>query len=501
MRQLVHNGIYIPEKPKPKGITIKFRGRTLKLTAQQEEMVIAWAKKINTKYAKDRVFVKNFFKCLGKALGIKEKVKPADFDFSQVLHLLEEEKQRKKKMSKQEKEKIAAERRRKREAIQNKFGYAILDGMKVPIENFIAEPSMIFMGCARHPLRGMWKEGIRQEDIILNLSPDAPVPPGKWKKIVWKPNVMWVAQWRDPLTKRLKYAWLAPSTPLRQLNDIRKFQKARELDKQLEKVRQAINRFLTSPDEKLRKIATVCYLIDSLAMRVGDEKYGVEANTVGACTLKPSNIKIKPNNHVLFDFYGKQAVKWYKERVLPDQVIKNLQEFKEKAKDKVFEGINSKMVNHFLDSIMPGLTAKVFRTHHATKVVAQALANSNVTPKHPDYIKKHALIMANLGAAVVCNHKQAVTRNWRERIQKLRARLEKLKGKKTKRARIRRRKLKLRIQEMRMTKDYNLRTSLRNYIDPRVIKDWCDAVEYDWKKYYPKALRERFSWIEKPLKK
>ncbi len=58
------------------------------------------------------------------------------------------------------------------------------------------------------------------------------------------------------------------------------------------------------------------------------------------------------------------------------------------------------------------------------------------------------------------------------------------------------RKLELKIEEVKATRDYNLRTSLKSYIDPRVYFDWGRKVGYDWKLYYPKVLQKKFSWLE-----
>ena len=53
---------------------------------------------------------------------------------------------------------------------------------------------------------------------------------------------------------------------------------------------------------------------------------------------------------------------------------------------------------------------------------------------------------------------------------------------------------KIKIQKE--TRDYNLITSLKSYIDPRHYYEWGKTVKYDWKKYYPKALHKKFSWVE-----
>jgi DNA topoisomerase-1 len=57
-------------------------------------------------------------------------------------------------------------------------------------------------------------------------------------------------------------------------------------------------------------------------------------------------------------------------------------------------------------------------------------------------------------------------------------------------------KLGLQIEAQEETKDYNLGTSLKSYVDPRIYYDWSKKVDYDWKKYYSKTLQKKFSWVE-----
>ncbi len=57
-------------------------------------------------------------------------------------------------------------------------------------------------------------------------------------------------------------------------------------------------------------------------------------------------------------------------------------------------------------------------------------------------------------------------------------------------------KLTLRIKTQEETRDYNLATSLKSYIDPRIYYRWGKKIDYDWKRYYSKALQKKFSWVE-----
>jgi DNA topoisomerase-1 len=69
-------------------------------------------------------------------------------------------------------------------------------------------------------------------------------------------------------------------------------------------------------------------------------------------------------------------------------------------------------------------------------------------------------------------------------------------GMQLKRAQDRLEKLKLQLKLQEETRDYNLGTSLRNYIDPRVFKAWADYLELDWTKIYTATLQRKFKWVE-----
>ena len=115
----------------------------------------------------------------------------------------------------------------------------------------------------------------------------------------------------------------------------------------------------------------------------------------------------------------------------------------------------------------------------------------------PEYKKKHVATMANLEAAIICNHKRKPPKKWKESLAKKKERLKKLRLKSTPGAKKRKRILESKIKAYRETRDYNLGTSLKSYIDPRIYYRWGRKVDFDWKLYYPKALQKKFSWVER----
>lgn len=496
MKYLAHNGILFPKRYEPKGFSILIKGKEVKLTPEQEEMAVAWVKKLGTEYVQDKVFVKNFFGDFRKARGIKEEVPPEEFDFTIIEEYVQKEKNFKQNLPKEEKKRLAAERKVEKEKSKEKYGYAIVDGVKVEVGAYLAEPSSIFMGRGNHPLRGRWKPGPTPSDVVLNLSPDAPKPEGKWKKIEWQENSMWIAKWDDKLRGKEKYIWVADTSHLKQQKEILKFDKAVELRSKINDVLEHISNNLRSEDVKRRKVATVCYLINALKLRVGDEKDPDEADTVGATTLRPEHIKFDAKGLTTFDFLGKDAVRWVKQVTLPDAVVDNLKEFTMESKSTIFEGVSGDKVTGFLSEVLPGLTAKVFRTFHASNVVDESLKKSKVSKNSEEYEKRHVATMANLEAAIVCNHKRKPPKNWEESLAKKEERLKKLEEKSTESAKKKTKALQYKILAVRETRDYSLGTSLKSYIDPRIYYSWGRKVDFDWKLYYPKTLQRKFSWIE-----
>lgn len=82
------------------------------------------------------------------------------------------------------------------------------------------------------------------------------------------------------------------------------------------------------------------YLIDQFALRAGNEKGEDEADTVGCCSLKFEHVTLKPPNTVIFDFLGKDSIRFYDEVTVDNQVFKNLKLFKKPPKsdgDEIFD--------------------------------------------------------------------------------------------------------------------------------------------------------------------
>jgi DNA topoisomerase-1 len=174
LKNLQHNGIYVAPY-EPRGFVIKIQGQTVKLSPKTEQMAIALVKKEQSASPPDRVFYRNFFENFLTQLKAENPSSPflasfyaeymkkleandpsvdsdkpsmahAEIDFSEISKTLEQERTTKLNMTKEEKKRLANERKVRREALREKFGYAIVDGKKIEIANWIAEPSCLFSG-------------------------------------------------------------------------------------------------------------------------------------------------------------------------------------------------------------------------------------------------------------------------------------------------------------------------------------------------------------------
>ena len=547
-KTLQHNGILFPPDFESKGIKIKIRGENVPLNLLQEEMVYQWSKKkdapkpgVTEKYIEDPTFQKNFVSDFSKAFNGKFKnLQYADIDFSIPYKLVDKEKEEKELLTKEDKKALAIKRKEIREEMKTKYGKAIIDGKEVEVGNYMAEPPGIFMGRGDHPMRGRYKPRAIDKDVTLNLGKEAKIPKGNWGKIVHDRDSMWIASWMDILTQKRKYVWLADTAGIKQERDQAKYDKARNLSKEIESVKTQIVKDMQNKEQKTKRIATACYLIYRTAMRVGDEKDPDEADTVGATTLRKEHVKLT-ENEIQFDFLGKDSVRW-KETIPAEghdkQFYDNLKESISNKKDseEIFDGITSRHVNAYYSTIVKGLSAKVFRTYLASSVVSKYLRDHDNIKSESDMKKMFHGKLANLNAAIMCNHKRTIPKNFELSLQKKKDTLKNVgktkpweksevllkkaqsktvkteKQKKEKNERIKKiktvirkrkvkhveriEKLELQINLTEKTRDYNLGTSLRNYIDPRIFKTWTDEVGAEWEKLYTSALQKKFLWVK-----
>ncbi|KAE9456471.1 hypothetical protein C3L33_11550, partial [Rhododendron williamsianum] len=492
---LIHNGVIFPPPYKPHGVATMY------------------AVMLDTDYMTKDDFKKNFMNDWKKILGRNHVIQRLeDCDFTPIYEWHQKEKEKKKQMSTEEKKALKEEKLK----LEEKYMWAVVDGVKEKVGNFRVEPPGLFRGRGDHPKMGKLKKRIRPRDITINIGknvpiPECPIPGESWKEVRHDNTVTWLAYWHDPINpKEFKYVFLAPSSSLKGLSDKEKYEKARLLKDYIGGIRTAYKKDFTSKDITKRQIAVATYLIDKLALRAGNEKDDDEADT--------------------FDFLGKDSIRYQNLVLVETPVFKAIQQFRtgKDGTDDLFDKLDTSKLNAHLKELMPGLTAKVFRTYNASITLDEQLSKQtrggDVTEKVVVY--QHA----NKEVAIICNHQRTVSKSHSAQMTKLNEKIEELKGlldglekdlalakkgkpplkgadgkpKKNLNPEAWERKIAqttARIEKMERDKETKedlktvaLGTSKINYLDPRISVAWCKRHEVPIEKIFNKSLLAKFAW-------
>nr|P93119.1 RecName: Full=DNA topoisomerase 1; AltName: Full=DNA topoisomerase I [Daucus carota]AAB41401.1 topoisomerase I [Daucus carota] len=561
---LVHNGVIFPPLYKPHGVKMLYRENPVDLTPEQEEVATMFAVMLETEYMTKPKFRENFMSDWRKILGEKHIIQNLeDCDFTPIYEWHQREKEKKKQMSTDEKKAI---KEGKDETRKEKYMWAVVDGMsREKVGNFRVGTTRVVQRSWRASKDPQVKKNVySQIDITINIGKDAPIPeppiPGeRWKEIRHDNTVTWLAFWNDPINpKEFKYVFLAASSSLKGKVTREKYEKSRKLKDYIEGIRAAAyTKDFASKDSKKRQIAVATYLIDKLALRAGNEKDDDEADTVGCCTLKVENVETKRPNILKFDFLGKDSIRYQNEVEVEPRVFSAIEQFRsgKEGGDDLFDQLDTSKLNAHLKELMPGLTAKVFRTYNASitldemvrcKLLSRETKGGDVAEKVVVY--QHA----NKEVAIICNHQRTVSKSHSAQMVRLNEKIEELKGllkelqedltrvnkgkpplknsdgKPKRNLNLKRYKGKLlkliqklrkwsetrrlsvtkkiaqtntKIEKMERDKETKedlktvaLGTSKINYLDPRITVAWCKRHDVPIEKIFNKSLLAKFAW-------
>ena len=541
--KLEHNGVLFPPQYEPHHVKIKYKDEYIELTPEQEEVATFWAQLLESEISQKKIAQKNFLEDFKKVLpSTYAQCSLNDFDFTPIQEHLQKVREKNKNKTPEEK-KIDKEKRQK---LMDYYGWAIVDGSCEKLSNFLVEPPGIFRGRGEQPLTGKLKERIYPEDITINIGKDDPVPictqPGhSWGEIVNNNEATWLAYYKAG--KNTKYVFLAPNSKFKGMSDYKKYEKARQLSKMVDKIREDYNKKFEDPKTENRQLAVATYLIDRLALRVGNEKGEDEADTVGCCTLRVEHVTIEPDNYITFDFLAKDSMRYFKRIQIDDKAHTNLARFVKgkNPDDDLFDLINAQKLNDYLKNLMDGLSAKVFRTYNASFTLQQQLdkkdfnddVNASINDKVAYYNE------ANKEVAKLCNHQKTVPKNYNVKSESMKKELKDhtdyllelneylntFSNKKKKNAdnkvyedseigklkkvfpkdkskvetiiknlKDKISKMEHKLQDREDNKEIALGTSKLNYMDPRITVSWCKKYEVPIEKVFSKSIRAKFPW-------
>lgn len=363
---LEHKGpVFAPPYERvPRNVRFFYDGKPLELSEETEEAATFYAKMLNHDYCTKDVFNNNFFKDFRKTMTAKEKEIIKDFrkcNFQEMHEFFLAESEKRKAATKEEK----LVKKNENEALIKEYGFCMIDGHKEKIGNFRLEPPGLFRGRGEHPKMGMIKRRIAASDVSINCGKQSKVPsppPGqRWKEVRHDNTVTWLASWIENVQGQVKYIMLNPSSKLKGEKDHIKYETARRLDKVIDKIRATYRDEWKSKEMRVRQRAVALYFIDKLALRAGNEKDEDQADTVGCCSLRVEHVQLHKElngkeNVVVFDFPGKDSIRYYNEVEVEKRVFKNLELFMENKKegDDLFDRLNTQVLNEHLKELMDG---------------------------------------------------------------------------------------------------------------------------------------------------
>ena len=220
------------------------------------------------------------------------------------------------------------------------------------------------------------------------------------------------------------------------------------------------------------------------------------------------------------NFLGKDSIEYNNSFIIPAYIASALKKsLKGKKESEMLFDVNANQVNQFLSECLPGLTAKVFRTAWAKKVLLEIYKPNDFVKSWPDEYKVLKLKILILDVSLRLNHKKTtktvlnnvldkLNNQLMKEIEKLNGLKKKLKDvkndktKKNMKERIKKldwkiKTLQLKIEFAEKSYGINLSTALTNYINPKVIYEICKSKNIKLDKIYNKGLIERFKNIFK----
>jgi DNA topoisomerase IB len=160
-----------------------------------------------------------------------------------------------------------------------------------------------------------------------------------------------------------------------------KFTKAIKMSENIDILRKRTESDSKSSDKKISDAAVVVRLIDTTTIRVGGSDSEKDTGSVGATTLRAEHVIKNSDGSVNLKFPGKSHKEWNRriEGDLAKEILKR-SEGKQPG-DRLF-GVSASDVNGYLEKASPDkITAKDFRTFHASSMCFDVLSKSAPPPK------------------------------------------------------------------------------------------------------------------------
>lgn len=501
----------------------------------------------------DKKFIKNVFKCIKAAGGpdlstntdLVTFVK-SDREIAKWRSWYAEQKDIKAVYRKEHKDEL----KRYNETRKANYGFALVNGVKEPLQSWVLEPEGIFFGRGDSPINGLWKTST---NLVVNTNSDNHIDalftvdgvvqaqPYVFNK-TWNPNNHVAATYnveigvpgKKPSAIRYKGISFGAASSVKKEGQSKKYSASSELGKSYGEILKKVdNDFKTLKTAELGTTIAV-FLLFEKGIRIGG-KSATENGTKGLLSLEWNKDVKRVDNQIKFDFYGKDSVHDLSviETEYAERIEKHWSKYSQLDTDQT-------KIRNYINEIVPELegifTPKLARTAVAAYTVQRAfdemIKHYKVTTKSTDALKKLAFDEAAMYVARRLNHQRGVNKvaeekrkaKFKESAEKLKERENKLKEqiakketrievlkKKGDKAKVRELKeqiqnakeklkqAKMNLSSKERNQNFTATTAINSYVDPALVKEYCERVDLPLEKVYSKVQIEKFFGIEKEV--
>ncbi|KAH8333178.1 hypothetical protein KR074_010734 [Drosophila pseudoananassae] len=347
-----HNGPLFadPYRPLPKNVALHYGDVQLFLNPTAEEVATLYAKFMNTETEVTEIFNVNFFKDFQRHLSRDLRARIDSFeliDFSRICsHFENLNRFRTKLMT---------------PMLQEHYGYCLIDGKRRRVSQFTIDGPSLHSRIG--PKYGMVKPRVMPEDVIINSQENgAPKPPDghSWKGVIHDRSVDWLWCWTDVISGRIHYARatnIENAVTCRQ----RDLDKARRLKSRIENIRKLSRKEWSSESCFERQRSVAIYFIDRLGFQVFSDSKG-NPKTASVCNLRVEDLVIAKHGTRVKNSFKLKNKDFNKNFVVHPNIFKNVHDFlnEKDANLMVFDELTSNDLKEYLESLMDGLTPKIF---------------------------------------------------------------------------------------------------------------------------------------------
>ena len=398
----------------------------------------------------DEIWIKHVFECIAAAGGRNLPFEtrglklPAfveqDAQIKRWRTWYAEEKAKKDADKKDADKKGKDETKEKNKLRKEKYGYALVDGEKEPLQSWVIEPEGIYAGRPGCPYAGYWKSAVTADEIVLNVSSkkypiliengqeinytNPETGETKWHN-EWRPESHHCADYPSIIglpdasgkmiktfsSSRKKIMFSAQSS-VKKEGQSKKYEAGADLGKAYPLVMNKLKEDFSSLDSEQLGTPIAVFLLFEKGIRIGDKK-ATKNGTKGLLSLVWGKEVKRFGNKIKFDFLGKDSVHDVSEieTEYAEKIESHWKEFNQLKTDKdSIKAYVGKIVPELKGTFSPKLARTAVAAYVMTNALEESVKKFHVTEDSPIALKKIAFEEANMEVAKRLNHQRGVNK-------------------------------------------------------------------------------------------